>query len=268
MCQIRGELIIFGGSDETPVATNTHPASIEVEAFVYHVRPRMSAACSVRGEGTGSPESLSMPNTRRSALSLSSSSSASGSASESMSKSNSVALRQWHERAMAREVSSCVGLVQAAEDRRAETRFALAASMRRRLLDNVGLVNGNAGAYDDADPMVVMARVNRAAALGRTVAWGEGASASAGFAGTMARSGASAARLLLGGGPAAENPRLKGAADWACSEAEDAKVGPLHVQVVSVIEDGGVCGSVGVNTDAVGSIIFALHLGSLLIAEK
>ena len=116
---------MFGGSDESPGTHNNQPASKEVDAHVFHLRPRLRrkpSASSERNElgsfgggngggrggggggggGTGSfvPPQQSAPRT--------------GAVRHDR------ALLRWHERAMATEVVAHLGLVEAAQERRAE----------------------------------------------------------------------------------------------------------------------------------------------------
>ncbi|CAB1107021.1 unnamed protein product [Ectocarpus sp. CCAP 1310/34] len=103
VCQLNGELIIFGGSNETRTTINGQPASREVDAVVFHVRPRLrkkllapSQGYGAEGGAAGLASSLkgSPPNDDR-------------------------AVSWWYERAMAKEVYNNAGLVEAAQQRRA-----------------------------------------------------------------------------------------------------------------------------------------------------
>lgn len=114
MCQLNGELIVFGGSDETPETHNTQPASKEVDAFVYHVRPRLrrkllgpSQRHGVGGGGGGGGSSRFV-------------SPLGPSPTQTAAVRDGLAPLRWHERAMAKEVIAHMGLVEAAQERRAE----------------------------------------------------------------------------------------------------------------------------------------------------
>lgn len=87
MCQVDGELLIFGGSDEAPtLAAAAYDRNREVDTHVHHVRPRLKKR----------PLLESSPNV--------------------------LGLMYRHERIMAREVSITLGLVREAEQRRARSR--------------------------------------------------------------------------------------------------------------------------------------------------
>lgn len=99
MCLLNGELIIFGGSDETPNMNTTHPTSREVDGYVYHVRPRLRhiPLRDVHQDSTPAKAAAAMPG---------------GGRGDNL-------LKHWHERAMAIEVNNIAGLVLAAEEKRA-----------------------------------------------------------------------------------------------------------------------------------------------------
>lgn len=101
MCLLNGELIIFGGSDETPNMNATHPTSREVDAYVYHVRPRLRNIPLPVGHPNATPARAA----------------AKATASGGRGRGDTM-LTHWHERAMAREVNTLAGLVLAAEERR------------------------------------------------------------------------------------------------------------------------------------------------------
>ena len=109
---MNGELIIFGGSDETPATNNAHPTSREVDAFVYHIRPRMRKI--------PFPPGAEDPDPFRKYARF----------EPSATRVGGGGLRRWHERSMAREVTALEGLVQAAEERRvrAEETFLVGAA--------------------------------------------------------------------------------------------------------------------------------------------
>eukprot|EP00904_Undaria_pinnatifida_P002060 jgi/Undpi1/11855/HiC_scaffold_4.g01554.m1 len=112
ICEMNGELIIFGGSDETPATNNAHPTSREVDAFVYHIRPRMRKI--------PFPPGAEDPDPFRKYARF----------EPSATRVGGGGLRRWHERSMAREVTALEGLVQAAEERRvrAEETFLVGAA--------------------------------------------------------------------------------------------------------------------------------------------
>lgn len=86
MCQVDGELLIFGGSDEAPtLAAAAYDRNREVDTHVHHVRPRLKK----RPLLESSPSILG--------------------------------LMYRHERIMAREVSITLGLVRESEQRRARS---------------------------------------------------------------------------------------------------------------------------------------------------
>ena len=135
MCQLNGEMIVFGGSDETPGTPNSQPISKEVDALVYHVRPRVRktllgpSQCGGFGGGGGSGGGGgggggvgSVSGTV--ALMLDRSPSPPQAATVGLGHDR--ALLRWHERSMAEEVIAHMGLVQAAQERRAEAARAAA----------------------------------------------------------------------------------------------------------------------------------------------
>lgn len=115
---------MFGGSDETPETHSTQPASKEVDAFVYHVRPRLrrklfglSQRNGLGGEGKGGrggggggggggSSSFVLP--------------VGPSLTQTAPVRDGLALLRWHERSMAKEVIAHMGLVEAAQKRRAD----------------------------------------------------------------------------------------------------------------------------------------------------
>lgn len=123
MCELNGEFIVFGGSDETPGTPNSQPVSKEVDAFVYHVRPRLrrtlpglsqrggfggsgSGGRGGGGEGVGGSANLlaeRLPSPPQPATVR-----------------HDRALFRGHERAMAEEVIAHMGAVEAAQERRAQ----------------------------------------------------------------------------------------------------------------------------------------------------
>lgn len=129
MCQLNGELIVFGGSDETPETHNSQPASKEVDAFVYHVRPRLRrklvgpsqpgglagglAGTGVSGRDGGAGSRSRSFVSPRGASSI-----------QTAAVRDGLALLRWHERSMAKEVIAHMGLVEAAQQRRAEAAIA------------------------------------------------------------------------------------------------------------------------------------------------
>ncbi len=123
MCQLNGELIVFGGSDESPGTHDTQPASKEVDAYVYHLRPRLRrkpvpSQCNGSGSfgggnggggavgGGGGSGAGSFPPAQESHVQVQ--------------VRHDRALLRWHERAMAKEVVAHMGFVEAAQERRAE----------------------------------------------------------------------------------------------------------------------------------------------------
>lgn len=123
MCQLNGELIVFGGSDETPETHNTQPASKEVDAFVYHVRPRLRRKLlgpSQRGGVGGAGRSSGRDSGGGGGGNSCSNSPLEPSLTQTGAVRDNLALLRWHERAMAKEVIANMGLVEAAQERRAE----------------------------------------------------------------------------------------------------------------------------------------------------
>lgn len=116
MCELNGELIIFGGSDETPVASNAHPASKEVDAFVYHVRPRLRKRLLPLPQDPGASASSFLDGA---GVMAEAPSNGDDIISLTIREGGEELLRRWHERAMAREVSARDVMVLAAEERRA-----------------------------------------------------------------------------------------------------------------------------------------------------
>lgn len=98
MCLLNGELIIFGGSDETPNMNTTHPTSREVDGYVYHVRPRLRhiPLRDVHQDSIPAKAAAATPGGGR----------------------GDTLLKHWHERAMAIEVNNIARLVLAAEEKR------------------------------------------------------------------------------------------------------------------------------------------------------
>eukprot|EP00752_Nemacystus_decipiens_P012142 g10764.t1 len=148
MCQLNGEMIVFGGSDETPGTPNSQPISKEVDAFVYHVRPRLqktplgSSHCDefgggsggggghcdefVAGSGGGGGGGGGAGVVDGSGSSLASMLDRSPSPPQAATVGHDRTLLRWHEKSMAEEVIAHMGLVQAAQERRAEAARAAA----------------------------------------------------------------------------------------------------------------------------------------------
>lgn len=112
---------MFGGSDENPGTPDSQPISKEVDAFVYHVRPRLRMTlpgpyqCSGFGSGGGDGGGC-VGGSASSFMLLSEHSPAH---SQAATVRHDEALLRRHERAMAEEVIAHMGLVQAAQERRA-----------------------------------------------------------------------------------------------------------------------------------------------------
>lgn len=105
---------MFGGSDEPTDTHDEQHVSKEVDAFVYHVRPRLrrKVLAPARGFGAGGGggagggiSSIAQPQP---------------SSSQTPVVSDDAALSQWHERAMAKEVVAHMALVESAQERRIE----------------------------------------------------------------------------------------------------------------------------------------------------
>lgn len=136
MCQLNGEMIVFGGSDETPGTAHSQPISKEVDAFVYHVRPRLRqtllgpSQCSGFGGGCGGCDGCGggggVGGAGGSASSFALMLDRSPSPPQATTGRHDRALLRWHERAMAEEVIAHMGLVEAAQERRAEAARAAA----------------------------------------------------------------------------------------------------------------------------------------------
>eukprot|EP00903_Cladosiphon_okamuranus_P011781 g11074.t1 len=130
MCQLNGEMIVFGGSDEAPGTPNFQPISEEVDAFVYHVRPRLRETLlgpsQFSGFGGGGGSGGGVGGLGGSASSLALMLHRSPSPPQAATGRHDRALLRWHERAMAEEVIAHMGLVEAAQERRAEAARAAA----------------------------------------------------------------------------------------------------------------------------------------------
>lgn len=129
MCQLNGELIVFGGSDQTPGTPNSQPISKEVDAFVYHMRPRLRrtrlgpSQCSGFGGGGGGGGDVDCSTSSLASLLERSPSS---SPTQTAAVRHNPALLRLHETAMAEEVVAHMGLIEAAQARRAEAARAAA----------------------------------------------------------------------------------------------------------------------------------------------
>lgn len=116
VCQLNGELIVFGGSDEPTETHDAQHVSKEVDAFVFHVRPRLRRKVLAPSQGFGGG-GIGGINSVAPSQPL---------PSETPMVHDGPALSQWHERAMAKEVVAHMALVEAAEDRRVEAARAAA----------------------------------------------------------------------------------------------------------------------------------------------
>lgn len=131
MCLIKGELIIFGGTDQTTGVINVESLHREVDSFVYHVRPRIFGRCLPRS--LASHEGTAAFHLTATGDSVAFRHSAGGSSSSSSGAASFGQRRQVHERAMAREVASRMSMVQAAEIRRTTTAACCAERLEKEL---------------------------------------------------------------------------------------------------------------------------------------
>ena len=167
MCQLNGEMIVFGGSDENPGTPNSQPISKEVDAFVYHVRPRLRKALqgpsqgSGFGGGSGGSGGGGGGGVGDSVSSLALMLDRSQSPPQAGTGRHDRALLRWHERAMAEEVNAHMGLVEAAQERRAEAARAAAGGDMSLGAGAVPRFSAEAGAAGGAGGAAASSREHR-----------------------------------------------------------------------------------------------------------